>query len=70
MVAEKQMVVGVTITNMPEPAPQRVYVRDTVAARSSTTYGVADVSEENELVLVMRAPAADKYGNPMPSYQS
>ena len=68
--AEKQTAVGVMITNVPESAPQRVYVREATTVRSPATYGVADVSEENELVPVMRPPAKDKYGNPLPLYES
>ena len=66
----EQTAVRVTITNMPEPAPQCVYIREAVAARSPTIYGVTVVSEENKLVPVASAPATDKWGNPLPLSQS
>ena len=67
--SEQQTAVGVTITNVPEPAAHRVYVRETAPAVTTAAYGVADVSEEHALMPMQRAPAQDVYGNPLPTYR-
>ena len=68
--AEQQTAVGVTITNMPEPTAQRVYMREAGPTRAPAVYGVAEVSEEHALVPMKGAPAVDTYGNPLPTYRS
>ena len=68
--SEQQTAVGVTITNVPEPAAHRVYVRETAPAVTAAAYGVADVSEEHALMPIPRAPAKDAYGNPLPTYRN
>ena len=68
--AEQQTAVGVTITNMPEPTTQRVYMREARPSRAPTTFGVAEVSEEHALVPLKSAAALDTYGNPLPTYRS
>ena len=68
--AEQQTAVGVTITNMPEPATRRVYTREAGPAITPAAYGVAEVSEEHALVPMKTAAAPDAYGNPLPTYRS
>ena len=58
--AENRTAVGVTITNAPEPAPQRVYVREVAPTVSPAIYGVA------ELVPLAAAPTLGKWQNPIP----
>ena len=55
------------ITNVPEPATHRVYMREAAPAVTAAAYGVADVSEEHALMPMQRAPAKDAYGNPLPT---
>ena len=68
--AEQQTAVGVTITNMPEPAAPRVYLREAGPPRKPAAFGVADVAEEHALVPLKSAVALDAYGNPLPTYRS
>ena len=68
--AENQAVMGVNITNVPEPALQHVYVQEGVATRSPAIHGVAEVTEENKMVLLADAPAYGKWGNPLPRHQT
>ena len=67
--AEQQTAVGVTITNVPEPPTQRVYVREAAPVVTAAAYGVADVTEEHSLMALPKAPTMDQHGNPRPSYQ-
>ena len=68
--SEQQTAVGVTITNVPDPTPQRVYVREAAPVVAAATYGVADVTEEHALMPMPTAPAKDTYSNPRPSYRT
>ena len=63
---ESRTAVGVTITNVPEPAPQRVYVRETTQPATPPIYGVAKVVEENELMPIAAALVLGKWNNPLP----
>ena len=55
---------------MPDPTPQRVYVREAVPVVTAAAYGVADMTEEHALMPMPTAPAKDTYGNPLPSYRT
>ena len=68
--AEQQTAVGVTITNVPEPATHRVHMREAAPAVTAAAYGAADPSEEHALVPMPSAPAKDAYGNPLSTYRS